>query len=68
MPFLNDLFSPVFTQRVGPFNTLFLALVAAQPVLHQNRLLKLPREGRKMSGRDLADFAPAVNTQQWSVY
>ncbi len=27
--------------------------------VHQNRLLKLAREGRKMSSRDLADFAPA---------
>lgn len=27
--------------------------------LHQNRLLKLAREGRKMSSRDLADFSPA---------
>lgn len=27
--------------------------------VHQNRLLKLSREGRKMSSRDLADFAPA---------
>ncbi len=27
--------------------------------VHQNRLLKLAREGRKMSNRDLADFAPA---------
>ena len=27
--------------------------------VHQNRLLKLAREGRKMSSRDLADFSPA---------
>jgi len=27
--------------------------------VHQNRLLKLAREGRKMSSRDLADFTPA---------
>lgn len=33
MPFLIGLFSPVFTQRMGPFNSLLLALAAAQPVL-----------------------------------
>lgn len=27
--------------------------------VHQNRLLKLAREGRRMSSRDLADFSPA---------
>lgn len=33
MSFLIGLFSPVFTQRMGPFNSLFLALAATQPVL-----------------------------------
>lgn len=31
MPFLIGLFFPVFTQRMGPFNSLLLALAAAQP-------------------------------------
>lgn len=30
MPFLIGLFSPVFPQRVGPFDSLFLPLAAAQ--------------------------------------
>lgn len=37
MPFLVCLFAPVFTQRMCPFNALFLALAAAQPVLMRHR-------------------------------
>jgi sensor histidine kinase YesM len=33
MPFLVCLFALVFTQRMCPFNALFLALATAQPVL-----------------------------------
>lgn len=33
IPFLIGLFSPVFTQRVGPFNSLLLPLETAQPFL-----------------------------------
>ena len=35
MPLLIGLFSPVFTQRMGPFNSLLLA--AAQPVCLLNQ-------------------------------
>lgn len=33
MPFLIGLFSPVFSQRMGPLNPLFLPLAATLPVL-----------------------------------
>lgn len=33
MPFLIGLLSPVFTQRMSPFNSLLLPLATAQPVL-----------------------------------
>lgn len=37
MPFLIGLFSPVFTQRMCAFNSLFLPLAAAQPVFMRHR-------------------------------
>ncbi|EHK5492065.1 TPA: hypothetical protein NO241_005049 [Escherichia coli] len=37
MPFLIGLFSPVFTQRMSSFNSLFLALATTQPVLMRHR-------------------------------
>ncbi len=35
--------------------------------IHQNRLLKLAREGRKMSSRDLTRFSAADVMQFWCV-
>lgn len=37
MPFMIGLFSPVFTQRMSPFNSLLLPLATAQPVLMRHR-------------------------------
>lgn len=37
MPFLIGLLSPVFTQRMSPFNSLLLPLATAQPVLMRHR-------------------------------
>ncbi|EEP8359265.1 hypothetical protein H9V85_004998 [Salmonella enterica subsp. enterica serovar Louisiana] len=37
MPFMIGLFFPVFPQRMGPFNSLFLPLAAAQPVFMRHR-------------------------------
>ncbi len=37
MPFLIGLFSPVFTLRMCAFNSLLLALTAAQPVFMRHR-------------------------------
>ncbi len=37
MTFQVGLLTPVFTLRMGPFNSLFLALATAQPVLMRHR-------------------------------
>lgn len=37
MPFLIGLFTPIFSQCMRTFNSLFLPLAAAQPVLMRHR-------------------------------
>ena len=62
MPFLIGLFSPVFTQRMGPFNSLLLALAAAislwNTVYMERAVDALKRKGVKINEQLLSHLSP----------